>query len=429
MEVYVGIIVSIILIISGILTIQGILTLVWMLYSWNDPTKVKDQKSPKVYLPPKYSFTALIPARFEQKVIKDTIKAVSSIDYPENLKEILILCRYDDKETIEEAHDLVTSMNSPFIRVLVLEGVPVNKPKALNFGLEFASNEIVTIFDAEDEPHPDIYNIVNTTLINKTDVSALQSGVQLMNYRSTWFSALNCMEYFFWFKSGLHFFSNVGRVTPLGGNTVFFKKNELEKVGGWDENCLTEDADIGIRLSAAGAKTAVIYDERHTTREETPSSSGDFIKQRTRWNQGFLQIFLKMDWKRLPTLKQKIVAVYILLSPVVQAMLAVYLPIALYMAVFLKVPVGYSMLSFVPLLLFLLQMSVTLTGIYEFTRVYKYPFPIISIIKSAIFFLPYQILLMYSAFRAVYRLVFDFNVWEKTTHVNAHRTGMEYPNV
>jgi glycosyltransferase XagB len=428
MQVWEEIITGIIFFISGALALQGLFTLVWMLHAWNDPAKHKDQKSPKKYLAPKYSFTALIPARFEQKVIKDTIKAVSQINYPEKLKEILILCRFDDKETIAEAHDLVSSLNNSRIRVLVLEGVPVNKPKALNFGLQFSKNEIVTIFDAEDEPHSDIYNIVNTTLLHKPDVSVVQSGVQLMNYKSPWFSALNCMEYFFWFKSGLHFFSNIGKVTPLGGNTVFFKKNKLEKIGGWDENCLTEDADVGIRLSAAGAKIAVIYDEKHTTREETPNSTGDFIKQRARWNQGFLQIFFKMTWTKLPSLRQKIVAVYILLTPVIQAMLMLYLPVALYIAVFQKIPVGYSMFSFVPFLLFLVQLSVILTGIYEFTRVYNYPFPFFTLLKTAVLFLPYQLMLMYSAFRALYRYVFDFNVWEKTTHVNAHRVDMEYSN-
>lgn len=429
MGVWEEIILSAILLVSGILSIQSVFTLTWMLYAWNDTSKLKKHNSPKRFLAPKHSFTALIPARFEEHVIKDTIMAVAGINYPEYLKETLIICRFDDSETIREAHKLVTEINNPNVRLLVVEGLPINKPKSLNFGLQFAKNEIIGVFDAEDEPHSEIYNVINTTLSQRPKVSVVQSGVQLMNYKSTWFSALNCMEYFFWFKSGLHFFTNIGKVTPLGGNTVFFKKHEVEKIGGWDEKCLTEDADIGIRLSASGANIAVLYDERHVTKEETPSTALDFIKQRTRWNHGFLQIFFKRDWAKLPTLRQKVMALYVLLSPLVQAGLAIYLPIAVALAINLKAPVLYTMFSFVPLLLFALQMAVTLAGIYEFTRVYKYPFPIFSLMKSAVFFLPYQMLLTYSAFRAAFRYAFDFGAWEKTTHLNMHRANTEQPNV
>lgn len=286
---------AVIVFFSSILAIQSAITLLWMLYAWEDKSKIISSKSPKVFLPPRYSFTAFLPARHEERVIKDTILAINRIDYPTELKEILVLCREDDKETIAKAREAIKSLKNKNIRLVIFNDFPINKPHGLNKGLAEAQNQIVGIFDAEDEPHKDIYNIVNTVLI-KDKVDVVQSGVQLMNFRSHWFSALNVLEYFFWFKSGLHFFTNVGSVSPLGGNTVFFKKNWLKKIGGWDENCLTEDADIGIRLTLAGAKIKVVYDERHATQEETPHSVKSFIKQRTRWNQGFLQILKKRDW-------------------------------------------------------------------------------------------------------------------------------------
>ena len=41
-------------------------------------------------------------------------------------------------------------------------------------------------------------------------------------------------------------------------------------MNGWDQRCLTEDADIGIRLSAMGIPIRVVYEDAHVTREETP---------------------------------------------------------------------------------------------------------------------------------------------------------------
>ena len=121
----------------------------------------------------------------------------------------------------------------------------------------------------------------------KEGVGVVQSGVQLMNFNDHWFGIHNCLEYFFWFKSRLHFYAQVGMI-PLGGNTVFVRRELLERVKGWDEHCLTEDADIGLRLSVLGERIRVVYDSQHVTREETPDSVASFIRQRTRWQQGFL---------------------------------------------------------------------------------------------------------------------------------------------
>ncbi|OGK36763.1 hypothetical protein A3F03_03645 [Candidatus Roizmanbacteria bacterium RIFCSPHIGHO2_12_FULL_41_11] len=409
-----------IILLSLIFSLQGIFTLVWMLYAWEDPDYVKQHKSPEEFTSQKFSFTALIPAKNEEKVIQDTIKAVNKISYPDELKETLVLCRIGDEGTIAKAQGAIREINKKNVRLILFNSYPINKPHALNNGLKEAKKEIVTVFDAEDQPHPDIYNIANTLLVREK-VDVIQSGIQLINYRSHWFSALNVMEYFFWFKSGLHFFSKFGKVIPLGGNTVFIKRNWLEKIGGWDENCLTEDADIGFRLTKIGAKTRVIYDEKHTTQEETPVDIASFIKQRTRWNQGFLQIFLKNEWSKLPKTRQKITAVYVLLSHQIQTFFLLYIPFAIWFAFTQKMPIIVSLFSFVPFFLFLLQIVTFIVGFYEFTKAYKQKFTFWMLIKIIITFYPFQLLLMISSFRALYRVIFSQNAWDKTLHTNAHR--------
>lgn len=414
------IIVAFVLFASITLSLQGLFTLVWMLYAWENPEDVEKRKSPKKFHFPQLSFTALLPARHEEKVITDTIKAIDKISYPEKLKEILVLCREDDKETILRAEETIKQLGKKNIRLITFNGFPINKPQALNYGLQKAKNQVITIFDAEDEPHADIYNIVNTIMV-KDKVDVVQSGVQLMNYRSHWFSALNVMEYYLWFKSGLHFFSKIGKVTPLGGNTVFFKKHWLGYIGGWDKDCLTEDADIGIRLTLAGAKTKVVYDEKHSTQEETPTGVASFIKQRTRWNQGFLQIFFKGDWRRLPMFRQKVVAAYILLSPMMQALLFLYMPLGITLALTQKLPIWVSLISFTPLYLIALQLLTFTIALFKFTKEYGLRFSLLSPLRILLTFFPYQMMLIFSSFRAFYRILISKNTWEKTLHTNAHR--------
>ena len=87
---------------------------------------------------------------------------------------------------------------------------------------------------------------------------------------------------------------------------------------------MTEDAEIGLRLKSVGANIQIVYDEKHVTHEETPDNLGSFVKQRTRWNQGFIQILAKGEWKKLPNLKQKLLTAYLLLSPILQIVFMLY---------------------------------------------------------------------------------------------------------
>lgn len=415
---------SFILAVSIMMSLHGLLTLMWMLYAWENPENALHHRSPTLYRPPQKSFTAIIPARHEEKVIADTIRALNNIRYPEDLKEIIVVCTDEDLKTIDEVKKTIFSLKNPSIRLLTYNGEPINKPRALNVGLSRSRGEVVCVFDAEDEPHPDIYLIINT-LMQTRNVDVVQSGVQLMNFRSYWFSTLNCLEYYFWFKSGLYFFSRIGHVMPLGGNTVFFKKEYLKMIGGWDEQCLTEDTDIGFRMIEAGAKVRVIYDEEHVTREETPSKVKEFIKQRTRWNQGFLQILEKGSWASLPTKRQKVTALYILLSPVMQTLMLLYIPIALWVALTMKMPVVISLFSYIPFLVLGLQITTLMIGLQEFTKSYNLKFQWFMPLKIIIIFFPYQLLLMISALRAMGRFTLNTNTWEKTLHINAHREPLK----
>jgi cellulose synthase/poly-beta-1,6-N-acetylglucosamine synthase-like glycosyltransferase len=415
--------VLIISLLSALLTVQGVINLYCMLYAWEDAEKSEDNKSPTEFLPPKLSFTAIVPVRHEEMVIGQTINAIAEIDYPKQLMEIVVVCRTDDPETISEVWNaemrLKENGKSANVVLELFDDNPINKPHSLNVGLRKARGNVVVIFDAEDQPHKDIYNVVNTVM-SREKVDVIQSGVQLMNFQSSWFSALNVLEYFFWFKSVLHLFSGQG-IIPLGGNTVFFKKEWLVKSGGWDEKCLTEDADIGIRLSIAGAKTRVIYDEQHATREETPDTVESFVKQRTRWNQGFIQILLKGDWMKLPKLKQRLLAVYLLLMPEFQALMFLMVPVSIFSALFLKLPVATTMFTFVPMLLLVLQLITFSVGLYEFTRDYKLRYPILMPFKLMITFWFYIFLLGISSMRAMARVLGGELNWEKTKHINAHR--------
>jgi glycosyltransferase XagB len=241
-----------------------------------------------------------------------------------------------------------------------------------------------------------------------------------MDFSSRWFAVHNVLEYFFWFRSRLHFHAEVGMV-PLGGNTVFMARNLIVQAGGWDEQCLTEDADIGIRLSVLGERIAITYDPEHATREETPPTLSSFVKQRTRWNQGFIQILRKQVWRRLDSRGQRWLAVYTLAQPFIQAVLGLLWPVSVAMIFTVKLPVALTMLSFLPLYGLALQFVVNVAGLLDFARAYGARVRFKDLAIFTIGFLPYQMILGLGAVRAVYRELRGTSNWEKTEHTGAHR--------
>ncbi len=410
---------SFVVVLTFLLLGQSLFNLLTMLFSWNDPSTLHERSSPTKFSPPQFSFTALIPVRDEAQVIGHTIKAISAMNYPENLCEIIVICRADDQETVRAAIRGAENGESDRVKILVSHVDLPNKPAGLNMGLRYAAGDVVVVFDAEDEPNKNIYSVVNTLYVQE-DVDVVQAGVQLMNYRSHWYAMLNCLEYYFWFKSSLHAFSSHG-VVPLGGNTVFIKRGWLQRIGGWDESKLTEDADVGIRLSAQGANIRVVYDEAYATKEEVPSSLGAFIKQRSRWNQGFYQIFMSGIWLQVPGLWQKFLIGYLLLVPLIQIFWILYIPFTLILLFTGSVPIVLAMFSFLPAYILALQISVFVIGLIDFTRSYNLRMPFWYPIKLILTFLPYQAILAISSIRAFCRAVFAVKGWEKTAHHNDHR--------
>lgn len=409
-----------------IMFVQGLISLYLSLYIWESPDRIENTASPKVYEKPNLSFTVLLPARHEKAVIGRTIANIVSSDYPTELLEVFVICDASDDGTIGAAKNTIIQNGYSNVKVITFNDKPINKPHGLNAGLKCANNDIIVIFDAEDDTSPDIFNIANTIYLeNNADV--VQAGVQLMNYDTNWFSSHNVLEYYFWFKSRMHFQTRMG-VVPLGGNTVFFKTKKLVELGGWREDCLTEDAEIGIRMSAAGAKIVSTYDPRHVTKEETPESIAAFIKQRTRWNQGFIQVLKYGTWMNYDTLFKRILCFYCLFFPVVQGLLFILSPISIIIGLSTKSSIIISLISFLPVLVVVLQTIVYVVGLDEFVKEQSLKRKYRLYALMVITLIPYQLMLGISALRATYREIKGINNWEKTAHSGLHRLPELKPN-
>lgn len=368
---------------------------------------------------PPSPFSLLVPARHEEEVLGDTIDTLARLDHP--AFEVVAIIGHDDPGT-EAVARAAARRHPDLVRVVMDHSVPKNKPKGMNSALPHCRGDIVGVFDAEDEVQPELLRQVDARF-NATDADVVQGGVQLMNLQTSWWSLRNCLEYYFWFRSRLHFHANA-RFIPLGGNTVFARASVLKEVGGWDSECLAEDCELGVRLSTRGAKVVVAYDPEVVTREETPPTLKSLFKQRTRWNQGFLQVLRKGEWRKLPSLRQRMMARYLLSMPFLQAFTGLMIPVSLVLIGLVKVPLAVAMITFLPMTPTVLTLVAETVGLGDLKRMYEVKVRFRDYVRLLLGTLPYQVFLAAAAVRAVIRESRGIHAWEKTEHLNAHRATM-----
>jgi cellulose synthase/poly-beta-1,6-N-acetylglucosamine synthase-like glycosyltransferase len=97
------------------------------------------------------------------------------------------------------------------------------------------------------------------------------------------------LEYGLWFKWLLKGLEKLKLPIPLGGTSCHFKTDILKEVCYWDPYNVTEDAELGLRLSYCGYKTEILEAE---TMEESPIYLNQWIQQRTRWIKGYIQTYI-----------------------------------------------------------------------------------------------------------------------------------------
>jgi len=197
----------------------------------------------------------------------------------------------------------------------------------------------------------------------------------------------------------------------------------LRRANGWDGTCLAEDCDLGVRLSSRGSKVVVAYDSTIVTREETPHSLAALLKQRTRWNQGFLQVLRKGEWRRLPALRQRLLARYTLTGPFLQAFSGVVIPIGVAIAFWAQLPVLVALFTFLPVLPMAATLMFQVVGLRDFGLEYDLRIKWYHYARLVVGAFPYALVLAVAALRAVWREYTGRRNWELTAHVGAHLTA------
>jgi cellulose synthase/poly-beta-1,6-N-acetylglucosamine synthase-like glycosyltransferase len=232
-------------------------------------------------------FSIVVPAKNEERVIDRLLTSLSTLSYPVDKREIIII---EDGST-DKTSDICMKYAKENANVKILNKPLSNgKPSALNFGLAHAKGDIVAIFDADNVPAHDALLAV-VEYFEDPKVAAVQGRTASINPKENMLTQFISYEEAVWCEAYLRGKDVLNLFVHLKGSCQFIRRSILAQLQGFDEAVLSEDMEISARLIENDYK--IRYASDVVALQESPSSLKTLFKQRTRWFRGTMEVAFK----------------------------------------------------------------------------------------------------------------------------------------
>ena len=231
---------------------------------------------------PESSLSVLVPAYNEEACLGRCLDALTAARYPGE-REVIVVDDGSTDATYEQALAHATD------EVTVLRKSNGGKDSALNHALERATGDAIVTVDADSVVEPDALARIVSDLEESPEVGAVGGTVKLLHTDSL-VEKLQALEYAVGINTFRRAFAVLGNVNVVPGCLGCFRREAIEEVGGYDDDTLTEDFDITIKLLRAGwlvrASEALSY-------TEAPATWRGLYRQRIRWSRGNIETLRK----------------------------------------------------------------------------------------------------------------------------------------
>jgi cellulose synthase/poly-beta-1,6-N-acetylglucosamine synthase-like glycosyltransferase len=224
------------------------------------------------------SVSVLIPAFNEEKSIKRTIESILASDYPKNKLEVIVIDDGSKDKTLE----IAKKFQSKTVKVFTKENG--GKGTALNFGIEKSKGEIIFSMDADTFVESNCVKEMCRYFKNPKVMSVTPS--MLIHKPKGILQRIQQSEYLF----GLFLrksFSSINAVHITPGAFSAYRKTFFDKHGGYDNDNITEDLEMSMRIQYNG----YIIENSPTSPVYTiaPNKFKTLMIQRRRWYVGLMR--------------------------------------------------------------------------------------------------------------------------------------------
>ncbi|MDM9384525.1 glycosyltransferase family 2 protein [Chlorogloeopsis sp. ULAP01] len=231
--------------------------------------------------------SVLVAAKNEETVIDKLVRNLCSLEYPEDKYEVWIV---DDKSS-DRTPQLLAELAQEYHNLRVLQrpvGAGGGKSGALNQVLPLTKGDILAVFDADAQVPKDMLLQV-IPLFQRENLGAVQVRKAIANAEEN-----------FWTKGQMAEMAvdayiqqqrtAVGGIGELRGNGQFVRREALTGCGGWNEETITDDLDLTLRLHLTNWDIDCVF--YPAVEEEGVTSAIALWHQRNRWAEGGYQRYL-----------------------------------------------------------------------------------------------------------------------------------------
>jgi cellulose synthase/poly-beta-1,6-N-acetylglucosamine synthase-like glycosyltransferase len=364
------------------------------------------------------TISVILPVYKEKEIIPQLCERMGSMDYPIDKLDMIFIFESGDDETIQAFLDHpkpahFKGLVSPDVR-------PKTKPKALNVALRETKGEYLVIFDAETLPEPDQFMKAMSAFRNDPTLDYVHCRIDVYNPDVNWITKMYAAEFAFFYNFFLPGLATVHSPTPISGHSVYFRREQLIRIGGWDAYNLAEDCDVGIRLFRNGYKNATVLDSYSW--EQSTTNLRDWIKQRTRWMQGFVQTsmvnlrFPALLWKDLGGLRNFLMFMFHVPGGVFLNGINLAQWCMLGFWYFTRDPYIQTIFTDVLLYLSVVSFGIANVAFTYFNLVGLFYRRYYSIVPMALLSFLYWLMLSLATSRAILRFFRQESTWDKTNH-------------
>ena len=246
-----------------------------------------------------HRYAAVISARNEAGVIGELIHTLKQQNYPTDLLDVYVVadnCTDDTAQVSRRAGAIVYERFNQHKK---------GKGYALDYLFRTLAHEGrdqydgYLIFDADNLVDPNFVSEMNK-VFDSGNYGAITCYRNSQNFGANWISA----GYAIWFLREARFLNFprmlLGSNCHVSGTGFLISADVIRENGGWPYHLLTEDIEFSVSCALKGRRIgycdkAVIYDEQ-------PSSFAQSIRQRSRWQRGYLQVVAKHGGNMVKTM-------------------------------------------------------------------------------------------------------------------------------
>lgn len=219
------------------------------------------------------------------EMVKQTLDALARLDYPDY--EVLVIDNNTKDPAVWKPLEEHCARLGPRFRFFHVAPLAGFKGGALNYVLKHTASdaEVIAVIDSDYCVERDWLKHMVPHFADP-QIAVVQSPQDYRDDRETAFKKLCYAEYKGFFHIGMITRNDRDAIIQHGTMTMI-RRSVMDELG-WADWCITEDAELGLRVFEKGLSAA--YSERSYGKGLMPDTFIDFKKQRFRWAYGAIQI-------------------------------------------------------------------------------------------------------------------------------------------